>query len=239
MTDLKRTVMLILVAGLVALAPAPAPAAAETRPFEAQLRAALELHDQAASLEEQAQALTAFQETAAAHPGRWLGHFWTAYEETQIARLRQRAGEDADLNAYLDRAQNHLAKIEQLQPDTTDRERSSIAQLQGLLYHFRAVYNPAEAGEWRARSDEAIERGIALDGDNPVVLVMVGTDLIRRGRQEKDPGLVLAGIHLLRRAQGEGEKVSDRSRTTLFNLDWIQFWLPGAEKALSQLLGSS
>ena len=230
MTSSMQPIALLLVTGLIALTTAPARAE-----FAAELRAALDIHDRASSLEEQAEALDAFQKTAARYPDRWRAHFWTAYEETQIAMLRKRQEPEADLDDYLVRAQHHLSKAEELHKAASERERSSFAALQGLIYRFRAWFDETEAESWRERSSRAIQRAAAIDPNNPVVLVMISTELVRRGRQDEDYSLLLAASHLMRRGQEAAATISDRSQTTFFNSEWIQFWLPSAEKTLAEL----
>ncbi len=230
--------LLLILAMMITTGPAQAetaPAEAAPTEFGPALRAALDIHEKSSSLEEQAKALEAFRKTVERHPGRWLAHFWTAYEETQIAMLRKRAKPEADFNDYLERAQNHLAKAQELHTSATDRERSSFAVLQGLIYRFHAWFDEAEEESWSARSAQAVQTGAKIDPDNPTVLVMLATELTNRGRQDKDYILLLAGIQLMNRVQHELEAVPDRSETTYFNSEWIQFWLPGAEEAIAEL----
>ncbi len=211
-------------------------AAAAHADYRTDLRAALAAHEAASSLEEQAQALEAFRQVTRDHPSEWLGHFWTSYEETQIAMLTRRSGEaDGDtLSAFLDRAQSHLERAKELNSAATDRDASSLEVLQALIFRFRA-WGSEDGAEWSERSSAALHRAATVDALNPVVMVMLGTDLAGRGRGEENRSLLLAARHLLRQAEEATRNVNDRARTTLFNSEWIQFWLPGVEQALAAL----
>ena len=234
MSTIKVPLTIVIVAAMAVIGTGPLVA-----DFDADLRQALAIHDRASSLEEQSKALEALQEIASQYPDRWRGHFWTAYEETQIHMLhtRQQETTDArttDLGAYLDRAQEHLSKAEALHDAATPRERSSMAGLQSLIDTFRSNLDQANSEAWRAKARQSLLRSAELDPDNPVLLVFIGTHLTGQARNEGDWRLLIAARHLFRRAQAETEGIEDRTQTTAFNAEWIQFWLPSAERMLEQ-----
>lgn len=233
MQDFKTRLAALLVSAVAALTAGPLNAS-----FESDLRAALALHDAASSLEAQAEALVAFRQVTERHPGQWLGHFWTAYEETQIHMLHSRQQTGDDLGAYLDRAQAHLDKARHLATEATPRERSSLAALQSLIYSFRSRFDAAQHETWRQRRRASLFESAKLDPDNPVLLVFIATELTGQARREESWRPLVAARALFIQAQRQADDIADRSQTTFFNAEWIQFWLPSAQGMLEAFSGT-
>ena len=212
----------------------------EAAGFADELRAALKLHDDSSTFDEQNAALHAFRDVTERYPDEWRGHFWAAYEETQISRLvRMNRGQgEGPISGYLDRSVEHLDHVKSLAPALSARDRSSIATLLSLIYQFRIPDEEGDdAEDWMAQAQDYLAEAMRLDPANPVVQVFIGTSLVRNGGEEVSIVTLAAAITVMEVAEEAMAKVTDRAMTTNYNSEWLPFWLPRTRGQLKALIG--
>ena len=90
-----------------------------------------------------------------------------------------------------------------LMPENNNRAQSSGYMLQSLIYNFSSRIKKEDYEKYNSMAQEAIDKAIKADAENPVVAVSTATTLIREGGSETKPSTmkVLAGIRLLRAAK--------------------------------------
>ncbi|MBX7150348.1 hypothetical protein K1X84_01820 [bacterium] len=207
--------------------------------FFNEMKTALTIHDTSSTLESEMMAINAFEKAAERYPLQWLSCFWASYVHSQIARLYIRDKKsDAAVQSFK-QAQFYFDQIKVKAKSMTVREKSSTMALQSLIYLLQINYLPQKnlqkdaANELSTKASGELIKAIQTDPANPVVWVMIGVNLIRDGKQDKDIKKTVAGKVLLEAAEREFKSTAEhRSKTTNFNSEWLPFWIPEANRQL-------
>ncbi|SHG45687.1 hypothetical protein [Flagellimonas flava] len=204
--------------------------------FEKEMEAALQLHVEAKTFEGEKAAEKAFSNIGQDY-NNWLAYFWGAYINTQLVNAlgnpNANPPKDADPSTYLSRAQKLLDKAAQLVDNNSKTHLSDIGALQLLVYQFqfRFAIEDSERDQLKGQIEKTLNDAVALNPDNPLLYVLVGTNMVRAGEKLSH---VLSGRALLKEADRLFKaRTISRSISTHFNEEWLAvFWLDFADKKL-------
>lgn len=153
---------------------------------------------------------------------QWQADFWASYLLTQVVMSHVEGREE-----NIERAQRHLDRALQRAAKDQAAPMADIHALQSLVYGFsvRTALTRQSAEQLKAEDEASLQRAIELDPESPVVMVMVGTDLISAGQTAEDWPQIMGGLALLRQAESKfGLFKRPKGLTTEFNREWIPPW---------------
>jgi len=216
--------------------------AATAQTFQADMKAALTIHDTTKTVTGEIEALNAFKALANRHPNQWLPNYWAAYLCTQIARLKGRLDdfpEDLDPKALIYEAQQHYDLANKRLSQKSITQQSDFHMLQGFIYNFQnwiVAETEADKERYTKLKEQEFLSAARLYPKNPLLMVMNGIALTGEDKTYQD---VIAGIILLEKADEIFSKAPNRGMTTYWNKDFIPFWKSRAEKKLEQMLNET
>lgn len=158
------------------------------------------------------------------HPNEWLPEYWSSYFYTQIARgFPENPPKGVTKAGLLKKSQENFdrafKKVQRPSPET----QSEFYMLQALIYAFNGL---------EAEEDIEIKKAIKANPNNPLIDVYLATDLIRT----KDyKSLYSARVLLVRAKNKYASRMKPRYLSAHWNEEWVGYWLPQAEKGLTQL----
>lgn len=202
---------------------------------------ALKLHEVSKTAKEQYQALLNMETVMKDYPKEWRPIFWASYQCTQMAMLEGRVKdfpEATTAKKLLDKSQNYLDMVmKQAGKKIGNNTRADFHVLQSLIYSFKQGMSKSEenATKYKELNEKHIGIATNLNPNSPNLLVFAATHPSLGRAKEVSYAQILASIHLLKLAKAEFEKSSERSMTTNFSQDFIQFWLPYLEKRLESV----
>lgn len=206
---------------------------AQDEPFYREMETALNIHDTSSTLASEIMAANTFEKTADRYPLQWLPCFWASYIHSQIARLYLMEKKTEAATQSFKQTQYYFDRIKVGAKSVSAIEQSSMEALQSLIYSLQKNLQKDSATELNKKANDELIKAIQTNPNNPVVWVMIGTNLIAEGKQDKDSKKIVAGKILLESAEREfNSSVAHRSRTTNFNSEWLQFWIPEAHRLL-------
>lgn len=208
--------------------------------YKTAMKNALTIHDTASSVHSEIKSLEAFEKVTRDFPDEWLGHYWTAYILTQVARLKTRVDDFPEHlvpKEMLLKSQKHWDKAHDLREGLSKNERSDLHFLQGFLYfsNFRLfAETEEEKKKFNKLEKEEYKEALKLNPQNPSYYVNRGIRMIFENDDNYED--LVTAIGLLDHANEVFSAVSERSETTYFSKDFIPFWRGQAEKKLKELL---
>ncbi len=213
---------------------------AQDMAFAIAMKNASVAHDTASSAESELLAIEACKKIIRQYPNAWAPYFWTSYYATQITRypsIIRGEKRQKDVSHYLEMAQQNLDQATKLVPADANRIRSSFSALQALIYAFKVSSVPEnEIAQYQARYREAISEAIQSSPDNPVVHVLLATDMIKEGQRDEDIRKLVAGKVMLNSAEETFNLLEENqihhSLTHHFNQEWVSFWSSHVEKLI-------
>ncbi len=212
---------------------------AQSNEYEAAMKAALKIHDDAKSVAEEIQSLEAFEKVTRDFPNEWLANYWAAYLCTQVSRLKTDRADDfpdnLDEKKLIYRAQKYYDKAYELKKNKSDKDKSDFHMLQGFIYswfNYRIAETDEEKEKFRKMSDDEYFKAAKYNHANPILYVRIGMRLTRSG---EDYASLVAGIALMEYAKEIFKKSPERSMTTYYISDMIGFWKSRAEKKLKEM----
>jgi len=126
----------------------------------------IDLVYRAGTAQELQSAVNVFERIAAAEQNRWEPYYYSAFGNIMLA-IRERDTNRKD--AYLDLAQEAIAKANQLNPQT-----SELAALEGFVYMIRVTIDPASRGQqYSAKAYESYGKALELNPENPRALALM------------------------------------------------------------------
>lgn len=224
---------------LIALIVVPTLLTAQT--FPADIGQALKAHEDSNGAPAQLEGLEMMEKVAKKYPKEWLPNFWASYQCTQMAMLKDREDYPKQLNPneLLDRADKYWKQANKLADDKmSDELKADFHALRSLIYTFRMINtdDSEKSGEYKSLGDEQIKTAASLNPESPVVMVFAATNLARD--DDANYADLIAAAQLMKLARKQFEQAPERSMTTNFNQEWIQFWLPWVEGRIEKLTGS-
>ncbi len=198
------------------------------------LKSAFHVHDTASTYESSLYAAKMLEDIAEKFPNEWLANYWAAYIHTQCGlyypNIPKNAGKVFPANAQ----KNIELAMERYTGDSLEI-RSDLHALQSFVYYTYTWYpeNKEMDSVYRMKSQEHTRIALNLNPDNPIVYVLMGTNLLRSDKIEE----VTAGRALLYRAQTIFKQVSEHPvMTAHWNENWLRFrWLKYSDQRIKQI----
>ena len=194
-----------------------------------QMKSAMSLHEAATNFEQELAAAEKFKSISDNNPNEWLPAYWTAFLYSQAGRL----GKTKLLHYEI--GFDYLAKVEKLIVNPTDDEKSYIFALKSLLSTLSQGPNFAKGNiekgkELVVAQNEALNKGLSAKSDSPLLLVLLGTNLIGEGMRAKpspDVSKLITGKLLLEKAKSiyAASSAEDNLIPNRWNEPWIDVWL--------------
>lgn len=206
--------------------------------FEKDIKEALYIHDTASSLSSEIVALKAFQKLTKKYPKEWLGYYWLAYLNTQVARLDGMFDDfpkELDSKEMIRESLNLHKRSYELKKNKTDAEESDFLALEGFIYSwfsYRLAENEEQKSQYNDKKVSKYKKAISLNPKNPLMYVLAATPLAR----SEDYNDILASLALFDAAESIFNQVENRGMTTYWNKDFIGYWRSQAKKNLERAL---
>ncbi|MEO9802777.1 MAG: hypothetical protein ABJF04_06000 [Reichenbachiella sp.] len=206
--------------------------------FEKDIKEALYIHDTASTLSSELVAREAFQKLTNKYPNEWLGFYWLAYLNTQIARLDGIVDDfpkDLDSKQLIRESLDLHKKSYKLKKNKTDAEESDFLALEGFIYgwfSYRLAENEEQKSQYDVKKISKYKKAISLNPKNPLMYVLAATPLAR----SEDYNDILASLALFDAAESTFNQAENRGMTTYWNKDFIGYWRSQAEKNLERAL---
>ncbi|GAB5398462.1 MAG: hypothetical protein Aureis2KO_00470 [Aureisphaera sp.] len=161
-------------------------------------------------------------------PSNWIAPFWASYITTQLSNQREEIKESLE---ELNKAQEFLDEANKIySKGSLPCFKPYFHALQTLIYTLkRYAYEGLKEQEKVKHFAELqlseLNKGIKLDINNPVLMVLAGTGLA--SRSNNDLSSIIAAISLLEKAKKEFEQIQNRSPADIgyMNEHWVAPWL--------------
>ncbi len=128
--------------------------------YEQAMGKALETLNQAATADDFIQAANTFERIALNEKNEWLPLYYSAYANIVVCYT---GAETAQVDAYLDKAQNFIDRALKIAP-----RESELFALQAFLYPARITVDPMGRGvEYMGKMTQTLDEAIKLNPENP------------------------------------------------------------------------
>ncbi len=196
------------------------------------LKSAYHVHDTASTYESSLIAAKMLEDLAEKFPNEWMANYWAAYIHTQCGLYYPNIPKDAGKVIPANAQRNIALAMKRYRGDSSEI-LSDIHALQSFVYFTHTWYPDHKEMDsvYKAKSAEHTRKALSLNPDNPIVYVMIGTNLLRSESIED----VLAGRALLYRAQTIFKQVSEHPvMTAHWNENWLRFrWLKYSDQRIA------
>lgn len=213
---------------------------AQTYPegYVEKMKSAYHMHDIAATYADESAVIEKYEQISEEYPSEWLPNYWSSYIYTQLGnRLEKTPDIGQKRTVLLNKAQEQLNLAKSKVKEVSSDVESDLHALQSLIYLFRGFGTDVESEKEKYGSmyKAQIAKALAKDSQNPLILVLMGTDLIS---DDNTLSQILSGHLMLKRAD-ELFKAENTPRglSTQFNREWLElFWLEHSKKVLDKKL---
>lgn len=201
----------------------------QNQSLKSQLETALSKHESATNFEQELAAAENFKSISNKNPSEWLPAYWAAFTYSQAGRISK------DKIKYYEIAFDYFSKAEKNLTNPTSDEKVYLMSLKALLCSLSQGPNFASGNgekgiQYATQENEAINEGLKINSNNPLILVMLGTKIISEGLRAKpsvDISKLVIGKMLLKQAKALYKKVPNQNNLTpnRWNEPWINVWL--------------
>lgn len=193
------------------------------------LEAALQIHHDATTVEEVLKSAQALAKISDANPKDWLSAYWTSFVYSQAGNAGTEKLKYFELAlTYYERAEKGMEKLNDDQKSSLMALKALIAGLIQIPYFMKG--NQEKGMEYVQIQVDAMNQGLEFKADNPLILVLMGTNQIGAGvrnKPQRDTRKIATGKILLLHAKS---LYKDMKKTTMLTPDrwnegWIDVWL--------------
>lgn len=227
---MRKLIYLLLVTGLLSSQ------AQDKKKYNAALKSAIHVHDTASKYQSSAVAVDILKAAAKEFENEWLANYWAAYIYTQMGLYKDRP-EDAG-QVLMTGAKEQIEKAKTRYNGEEPNILSDLHALQSFVYQVHSWYPEyqEEKEKYIEMAKEESRKALALNPDNPLIYVLMGTDKLRSEKLSD----VVAGRALLYQANSLFKQVNEhRAMTTQWNEEWLRFyWLKYSDRRLAELTKS-